>query len=191
MTNKNILDYFDKVVEFPTEQIINPFPFGELWHYVSSTYLNGFVNHITDVIAVFQIDRYTAEAEIVKTSYTNELSGSTYFEGTKQELRDIVRQDIAKFSHTDLNMFADDIIILGHISSNNYVLFYYDCDVSDCKIGKFKTSDSVDDIRQSIINYLDKEKSYNEDCVVIENMDNGIINWCELPKSFISGWVSF
>ena len=71
------------------------------------------------------------------------------------------------------------------------MFFYFDEDVSDCCIGKFETNDSKEEVIQSIINWLEREKLNNIGRTVKENTESGIINYTELPLSFIKGWVKF
>jgi hypothetical protein len=102
--------------------------------------------------------------------------------------------------HTELNCFRDDIVILAEIEAENYdsnnkpnkfMFFYFDEDVSDCCVGKFKTNDSKEEVIQSIINWLEREKLNNIGEIVKEHTESGIINYIELPLSFINGWVKF
>ena len=39
---KKIWDYFEHNLEYPTEIAHDPIPYGTIWTYVSSTFLNGY-----------------------------------------------------------------------------------------------------------------------------------------------------
>ena len=71
------------------------------------------------------------------------------------------------------------------------MFFWFDMDVSDCSIGRFETSDSKNIVFESLKNWLDEQKKENEGKIFQEQYDNGILNYHELPVSFIEGWVSF
>ena len=187
MNKKIIWDYFQDDMEYPKNIIDNPIPYGEVWTYVSSTFLNGFINY-TDPLACFVIDRYT--------SPDKEEIQFKEFKGMKKDLIESILSNDFKMVHTKLNCFDDDIIILGKIDSNDelfnsFIFFWFDMDVSDCSIGKFKTSDSEEDVIQSVINWLDNEKEFNKDSEFCPGLDNGIINYTRLPLTFLKGWMKF
>ena len=75
--------------------------------------------------------------------------------------------------------------------TNKYIFFWFDMDCSDCSIGKFETDELESDVIQSVVNWLEECKTENVGKIVEENMDNGIVNYHQLPLSFIKGWVSF
>lgn len=54
---KTIFDYFIDVVDYPTEIVHNPIPYGTMWNYISSTFLNGVINYVKP-ISCYVIDRY-------------------------------------------------------------------------------------------------------------------------------------
>lgn len=170
MSKNTIIDYFDCEVEYPSDIALNPLPMNTLWSYVPSCFLNGFVNHVEPLI-VYVLDRYqdnkTNEILTLKESY-----------------------------HTKLRQFDDDIILLGKIehsrdSLNRFMFFWFDMDSSDCCIGRFETVDSNEVVLDSLKNWLKGEVIKNEGRVFIEDCDNGILGFHELPKSFINGWLSF
>ena len=162
---KTIMSYFDETVEYPQDIALNPIPMNTLWCYVSSTFLNGFINHVTP-LKVFVLDRYEPD----KT----------------EKIKKLKRQ-----IHTKLSQFGDDIIILSEIGENTYMFFWFDMDVSDCYIGRFETTDSKDEVIDSLTNWLNKQKEENEGEEFYEGIDNGIWDYHELPLSFLEGWISF
>ncbi|MCK9416139.1 hypothetical protein M0Q97_05725 [Candidatus Dojkabacteria bacterium] len=196
---KIIWDYFNDEIQYPKEIVHNPIPYGTVWTYVSSTFLNGFINYVNP-IACFVIDRYTAddvEIENVILCNKGDILCNWYdWKGSKKELTDAIVSGEKKMHHTNLGCFDDDIIILAKIETENndtnkYIFFWFDMDVSDCSIGKFETNDIESDVIQSVINWLDKCKLENMGNNIEEYIDNGIINYHQLPLEFIKGWVSF
>jgi len=188
MNDKTIWNYFYEWIDYPQEVAHNPIPYGTVWCYISSTFLNGFINYVTP-IKCYLIDRYTPNNEKVDDNHT------------KGELKQKILYGENEMFHTELNCFRDDIVILAEIDAedydsnnnklNKFMFFYFDEDVSDCCIGKFETNDSKEEVIQSIINWLEREKLNNIGRTVKENTESGIINYTELPLSFIKGWVKF
>ena len=196
---KTIWDYFDDNIDYPNEVAHNPLPYGTVWCYISSTFLNGFINYVKP-IKVYQIDRYECEDEPKEVKCRYKGDNYTNWEKitvTKSELRKLVVGEKIKFMHTDLGIFGDDITLLTEIESNKeddkgrYMFFWFDYDVSDCCIGKFETTDTKEEVVQSMINWLDECKEENKNKVVEEKYDNGIVNYTELPISFLNGWLKF
>jgi hypothetical protein len=198
---KNILDYFDTSIDYPHDIAHNPIPYGTLWCYVSSTFLNGMVNYVKP-ISCFVLDRYTADDEIVGgndfTVCTKGDFGKWHiWNGTKRELINVIASGEKEVYHSDMHCFNDDIMLLTKIEidqddgNGRYMFFWYDCDVSDCCIGKFETTDTKEEVIQSIINYLEYCKEENRGTVIKDGCDNGVVNYTELPISFLKGWISF
>ena len=190
MKKKSIWDYFNEKIEYPKEVAHETLPYGTVWCYISSTFLNGMINYVKP-ISCFVVDRYTHDDEEVG-------AGSSHFkwDGSKRELIDAIIAGEKEIYHTYLNCFSDDIIILTKIETNKdddglYMFFWFDCDVSDCCIGKFKTKDKEEDVIQSVKNWLDDNKEDNKGLKILPNTDNGILNYTELPLSFLRGWIKF
>lgn len=165
-----IMDYFNDEIEYPQDVALEPLPINTLWSYISSTFLNGFINYVKP-IKVFVLDRYKDD----KT----------------EEIKNLKPQP-----HTNLHHFGDDVIILAEIENHEggvkmYMLFWFDCDVSDCRIGRFETSDFSTVVIQSLVNWLDEMKKENEGRVFSQDYDNGVLNYHEVPLTWLSGWLSF
>jgi hypothetical protein len=171
MSNKKtIMDYFNDEVEYPNDVALNPLPMNTFWSYISSTFLDGFINYV-EPLKIYVLDRYADD----KTDAVLNLS---------------------KQCHTKLSQFGDDIILLGKIennedSLNKFMLFWFDMDVSDCCIGRFETTDNNETVFEALVNWLEEKKAENKGKVFHESYDNGVLGFHELPKSFIEGWVSF
>lgn len=178
---KTIFEYFNDSCDYPDDIVHNPIPYGTIWHYVSDTLLNGFVNYINPV-AVFVLDRYVPwEGE--KQNLFNEISAS---------------KRSNNFPQTVLSCFHDDIVILGKVpvwmdsdEMGRYIFFRYDMDCSDCSIGKFETQDREGDVVKAVINWLELCKDENKGKKVESDIDNGILDYHQLPAGFICGWAKF
>ena len=83
---KTIMDYFDDEVEYPNDVALNPLPMNTFWSYISSTFLNGFINYV-EPLKVYVLDRYEDDK-------TDEVL------------------NLPKQYHTELSQFGDDIILL-------------------------------------------------------------------------------
>jgi len=196
---KKIWDYFEDYSEYPKEIARNPIPYGTVWTYVSSTFLNGFINYVKP-ICCFLLDRYTPDNKNIgdrNISYQNKDEREWLkFDGTKKELKDKIISGEIKMYHTSLDCFGDDIVILSEIETENdeigkYMFFWFDMDCSDCSIGKFETIDTKEEVIQSVINWLDDCRLKKQNKIVEEHSDSGIINYTELPISFLSGLIKF
>lgn len=196
---KTIWDYFDDNVDYPNEVAHNPLPYGTVWCYISSTFLNAFINYVKP-IKVYQLDRYECEDGTCEVDYRDKGDyGANWkkFTGTKAELRKLVLDEKIQFTHTKLHLFSDDIALLAEIENNEedskgrYMFFWFDCDVSDCCIGKFETTDTKEEVIQAMVNWLEEAKEENKGKIVEPNYDNGIVNYTELPISFLEGWLKF
>lgn len=177
------LNYFNETIEYPSNVIVNPIPLGELWTYISTTFLNGFINYCK-IHKIYLLDRYTDQNELIENVNYMEEKGITKwkkFNGTKKELLNLVLNDKAFFFHTDLYCFKDDIIILGKADKNVWIYFWFDSDSSDCCIGKFYTKDQDSEVEHKLHQYLlelKKDQKY-------------VKNFYELPNRFALGWIKF
>jgi hypothetical protein len=197
--DKKIWDYFEDNIEYPKNIADNPIPYGEVWTYVSSTFLNGFINYVKP-IGCYVVNRYTEETEDISDREVSICDKGKFgnwhkFSGTKKGLIDLIVSEEKEVYHTRLNCFADDIIILAKIETesdeeNKYIFFWFDSDVSDCSIGKFKTNDSQEEILNSIENWL--KETYADDKTGHEaSHDELSSGYHKLPLSFLQGWISY
>jgi len=198
---KTIWDYFDNNIDYPQNVAHNTLPYGTVWCYISSTFLNGMVNYVKPV-SCFVLDRYTADDEYIgDKNFTVRNKGGFgkwhKWEGTKKGLIEAIKIGEKEMYHTNMNCFGDDIVLLTEIeiykedNIGRYMFFYFDCDVSDCCIGKFETNDIKEEVIKSIKIWLNQNKEENKGRIIESNMDNGIIDYTELPLSFLKGWIKF
>ena len=184
MKKKSIWDYFDEHIDYPTEVVHNTLPYGTVWCYISSTFLNGMVNY-TKPVKLFALERYTASDKIVQDNLT------------KKDVIDNIIENSSTFYNINLSIFRDDVVLLSEIETNDeddknrFMFFWFDCDLSDCCIGKFETTDTKEEVCQSIIDWLEGIKEKKKGYVVHENNDNGILDYTEIPVSCLSGWIKF
>lgn len=195
MKKNEIWDYFNENIDYPSDVALNPIPYGTVWNYISSTFLNGFVNYVKP-IACFVLDRYAEDNELVgERNFTvcnkGEFGKWHKWEGTKKELIESIVNETKEMGHTKLDCFGDDIVILAEIETDKYMFFWYDMDCSDCSIGRFETTEPKEKIINSVVNWLEREKMDNNGKIVTDGFDNGIVNYHKLPISFLEGWVSF
>lgn len=196
--NKTIWDYFNDNIEYPKEVAFNPIPYNTVWTYISVTFLNGFINYVKP-FKCYLIDRYTPNSENINDVKYQIEGGYEWltFNGTKGELKDKILKEEIKLYHTKLSCFSDDIIILSEIEHNEkdglnrFMFFWFDMDVSDCSIGRIETKDTKEEVIQSVVNWLEQNKEENKGKLVEEGFDNGLMNYTELPLSFLKGWLKF
>jgi hypothetical protein len=82
---------------------------------------------------------------------------------------DVIAKDVG---WVDLHDFGDDVVILIRCREDEgrYALLWYDCDVSDCKMGFFEPSPR-DDVRALVDEWLRLMASGHE---VEEGLDSGV-----------------
>ncbi|QJT71227.1 hypothetical protein GR11A_00190 [Vibrio phage vB_VcorM_GR11A] len=114
-----LLDIFEEGLDYPMREVIlggGGVPENALLSYVSSTYLNGLINHVEIVKAVV-VQRYVEDD----------------VDWNKQVLPAV--NIINEATHSDLSECPDDIWILAKTESDWWV-FVYDKDTSDCNVGR-------------------------------------------------------
>lgn len=185
MQRDDIKDYFHEEVEYPNDIAENPLPLGRLLSYVSSTFLNGFINYVLPIEAAI-LNRYVPLDWVMDEA----LEGKTYQEPAgsfkwksfpsgilKKELIELLTQP-NRLASADLGLFDDDIVLLATAKTDPtiYYFFWFDQDVSDCQIGRFHTSDDVEVVREKFDKF-------------VENLSFG---HTQLPLHFFSaGWTVF
>ena len=145
------MKYFTKRVEFP-ELSGELLPVNTLWEYVSSSFLDGIINHY-NIIGWFVVDRYIYDG----MEFIDTIDDLTHEE--KLERIEHVRENGLENHKLLIREFEDDIIFVGKSVSeeNTYCFFYYDCDVSDCSIGRFVTDDSEEVVLSEIASMVKDE----------------------------------
>lgn len=163
---------WDKIemYEYPThEQLWNGVPIGVGYDYVSHTYVNGFINYLSDKKEeriLYLVKRYAEEEEFVK--YQNKL-----IEDSK---------DFNKWFHYDFGTAADDIIILS-VLEDSYVMLYNDRDCSDCMIARWPLDsfENFEDFNKGVVEWYSNQIQEGE-----ENSEwKGIVKIGYAP----TGWI--
>lgn len=143
------MKYFDEEIDYPRDVLSNPIPWNVCWNYISSTFLNGFVNYVDKWICGVVLDRYISNGR-----HYPPLDGDMPYKDKMELISDFNNGLIDTF-HTELSMFEDDIVLLGKTGSD-YIWFWFDMDVSDCCICKFKTDDSDEEVIEEFKKSLNK-----------------------------------
>ena len=191
-----VMKYFSDNVDYPNVLNGEILPDGTLWSYVSSTFLNGFINYIRPV-KCYLMNRYRDWDEVredgdlkchFRSPENNKWEDKIF--KTKEELYQFVIKNTSGLMHTHLDIFNDDILVLGKVrdTPNKYVFFWFDRDVSDCCIGIFNTEDSEEVV-------IDEFRKYAmETGAKLQQRYLNKVNGCaasELPVEFFQGWVKF
>ncbi len=140
--------YFYTHVKYP-DVIAVMMKFGVLQSYVPATFLNAWINEV-ELDKAFLICRYES------------------LENNTKSLEEFVKRDDF---HTDLKELDDDVLILAHEKNRaNKWFFWFDCDVSDCTIGRFHCL------------------KHDE---VIRDFESFCRKALEIPLNSIRGWISW
>lgn len=149
--------YFPEEVEYPAPT--DYFKPGTFLSYISSTFLNGWINYV-DIIAAWYIDRYESP-EANRAAY-NEFLGKDTF-------------------HTKLaSIVEDDIIVLGvdeRGDEGKYWFFWFDRDSSDCCMGAFLSSDGKEEVMRNIESWLEDHPDAKGVHKVDHTLFKGWISW--------------
>lgn len=183
---KNFIEkYFTDHIQYPSMVAENILPMNEHWAYISTTFLNGFINYVKPIKA-FVLTRYTAwESNLEhEVSLRDPVSGNwEKHAGTKDEIYRLFIQP-GRNSHTNLHSLEDDVLILAKTDGDSpcYFFFWFDCDVSDGCIGRFQTSAPEEEVVADFVEYALSMKDMGYE-------DSGESR--EIPLHSIEGWVSF
>jgi hypothetical protein len=161
----DFFDLFKDSVIYPENIAERGVPQNMILEYVSHTFLNGLINYITPFWSCV-LERYRIWKDIDVSQWENCL----------QE------------PHLNLRDFDDDIFVLGE-TENSFWFFWFDCDVSDCMIGRIEKSlVTKEKMKRLLIEWI-KAHEYVERRPLTESI---VGNYYELPvEAFKHGWVSF
>jgi hypothetical protein len=184
------MKYFKDTEEFPKQDLIlNILPYGVMHSYVSSTYLNGFINYVT-ITKAYVLNRYYDWNDVLEHTISiqdppNSFNWTKKLCKTKNELYEALTAPGATF-HGQLYDFQDDVVILarsGEIDGKMcYYVFWYDCDVSDSCIGRFLTVDSEEEVIKEFDSYVQKLHMLG---------DSPAAKAKEIPLHYFRGWTKW
>lgn len=183
---KQFLDFFTDQVDYPEIGQGVILPYGILWAYVSSTFLNGMINYAGYVQRAYVLGRYLKWSDrddddpmivnVQDPPYSAQWVNKKV--DTKGEIFDLVTKEGATY-HSNLHVFRDDVLVLTRHADGVYWFFWFDCDASDCSIGRFVTETPV----EQVIGLFDE--------YVTEISDPNIDTPRLLPNHFFQGRISF
>lgn len=177
---KSFIDkYFSSYEEYP-DPAESMLEIGLYHEYVSSTFLNGWINYV-DIIAARLITRYNEkgyQGNVDDLNHFNDDSTDTY--------------------HTKLgNFFNDDVFILAKNRPSRwydnvkpvYWFFWFDRDVSDCCIGRFHAKGSSED--EVIKDFIEYANYSSRDLSVGYAASKEPVDSLEINVKKLRGWISF
>jgi hypothetical protein len=109
--------------EYP-RPAVEPLKPGVFWSYISSTFLNGWINYTGDAVRAYLMERY----------YSPERNDETNAES-------LARWHADPPFHSKLGELGDDVILVTKDEGGKWWVYWFDCDVSDCCIGILDTAD--------------------------------------------------
>ena len=116
--------YLHDVYEYPQPAIQSFLP-GTLFTYISTTFLNGWINYTGDVVRAYLIERYVEEND-----EPNEVT--------------LAQWHAQPPFHAELGKLGDDVLLLTKDEAGRWWLYWFDQDVSDSQIGILDTQDDLD-----------------------------------------------
>lgn len=173
------VDFFPNTLEYPNPTL-TMLECGLLHEYVSSKFLDGWINYV-NIISARLITRY-------------------YDHTRNAQLLDDFNNGKVDSVHTELGMFDDDVCLLCQDDAGLYWMFYYDFDVSGCMIGRFWTDDyTKEQVTEMFIEYANDLSMELSDSYAMPYNDpeddtaknKGGIPSREINTKYIHGWLSF
>ena len=196
--SKDFLSYFSERYDYPTNERMFEFGIngvrsgGILLNYISTVFLNGYINYAKPV-AAYVMNKYgELDSEInaeVQISLSPDNTGgervwANFRNPTKRQVFEALVSN-GNNSNTDLSLFRDALMILVKIDEDEdfWVYFYFDYGNSECSIGLFEEKDPDKAIKafKEYVAYVDSWNTTDP-----HNSPTPI------PMSFFaSGWFSF
>ncbi len=139
--------------EYPANLAENAIPMDTVYDYVSATFLNGIINYAGYVVWAIAINLYKKRSS--------------------EDFNDAVELwNVCDDFHTNLHFIEDNVVLVTE-RDDSFFVFYFDCDVSDCRVARLsKENFSFDEV-----------KSY------ASSLANG--SETKEVKTSFSGWMSF
>lgn len=181
----HLRDFVRATEEYPGAKLLSGLEHGVFYYYVSSSYLEGIVNYTKPVAGVL-LERYDvldrAKAQTI-----------------------IDTRVVKRIGHPRLEAFEDDVILLCTPNStseadgdpNEYYMFWFDRDVSDCCVGRFNSTDTREQVIADFKMWVESLCDRSQQGAVRKNA-NGCggwektSDWMELPLEYLrGGWITF
>lgn len=161
----DFFDLFKDSEEYPENLAESGVPQNMMFEYVSSTFLNGLINYITPFWACV-LERYTTWKNVDTAQW----------------------KEYLQVPHLKLRDFDDDIFVLGE-TENSFWFFWFDCDVSDCAVGRIdKSVTTKENMKNLLIDWITSHEYIERE----PNTESIVGNYYELPvEAFECGWTSF
>lgn len=179
--------YFNHNIDYPQDVGNDILPWGTQLSYISTTFLNGFINYV-DIKSAWVLNRYVDwddASEEIKVSIMgtpNNTGTWEEFRGTKRQVYEMLIQPGRTFHSKLDNDFKDDLVILSKISDNKWMFFWFDRDCSDSSIGRFQTQESDEQVIKDFDEWASKVMM--EEC----RHESGE-GPKQLPLHYFTGWL--
>lgn len=178
--------YFSDFTDYSSDDFAyDPLPWGTFRSYVSTTFLNGFINYV-DIESSFVLNRYHKWGEDYdgenKTIKVQGPAGSfnwVDFSGDKNAIYNKLCEE-GVTHHVKLDSdFGDDVIVLAKCKGGHegWYLFWFDRDCSDSGIGRFKTDLSDDEVLGDLKKWMESDDFEHKPAKPI-------------PLHYFQGWIS-
>jgi len=164
MNTIKFFDLFNDCVEYPNRNYLVEYgvPQETLYTYVSTTYLNGFINYI-NVKKVYLVEMYTKFTEQKCDIIKNYFKQSDNFHAKYDDIFEKIENNNTVMCTNDELKFNDNIVIFGESENSNW-FFHSDRDCSDSSIGRISNSRyGIDLFINSYLEFL-----HNEEIGVLE-----------------------
>jgi hypothetical protein len=161
-------DYLGNRIEYP-RPASEPLAPGVCYSYISSTFLNGWINYTGDVRKAFLVQRYRSPGE------------------TAEALAEWIKDPPI---HPDFGDLGDDVHLVTKDETGRWWYYHYDRDCSDCDIGILESHGDDDAtvlaaFEEWVCTRFRNTQPYQE------NIENGGCCLAEIPLETIrGGWIS-
>jgi len=143
-------DLFPCREEYPDNVAERGVPQGTFYEYISSSFLDGFVNYV-EIFAAYAVE-----------------PGNAALSEYKEDIEEALDSAHTKFH--DFGLI--DVILLAE-TKNSFWVFWYDPDVSDCCIARCKKEIDKDEFRRLFLLALLKNSTYMR----LPKLPQGWISW--------------
>lgn len=190
---KMIWDYFNERIDNPDCLAYEIMPYGVLWQDAfPSVFFDAFLNKIVP-LKLWLLDDNTPDDK--ELNIHNSHVKNKFPKGTKKELKDFVLNG-GSFTHTNLIIFEDNLILLGKIESedntfglNQYMFMLLEIyDKYGGQLGRFETEDTPEQVAQSIVNTLEDPEFWSGSDLECDPLKP---RYTELPIGFLQGHLSY